>query len=401
MALHNVNESSNINNRTGFSELPNVTTYDLYGRARRLLNDPHDVTVMIIGLIAIVMNVLILSALRKAQPRLRAHIQLIISLAVSDVLVGASVTLFIINKSFNPVYNQGGLAYIYERIVSRCLLLVLKALNSTGFLSTLFNLMLMAADHYLAILTPLKHTVIMRKEVVTILISFLWGMSIVIGFSDFLSAVPLYHTLKPQGYNYCECVSLTRYREDYTTIAIAPVCFIVMSCMYCRIYSKIRYHRKPGCNLSTSRHNSIKKTTKALVTTLLALGTFLVTWLPFNLLQVSLLIMARFNRQKVLDNLSFYMALDSYLFDLMMLNAVADSIIYAIRNKDVKLGLYQIFSCFEYCRNKLRSLQQERSETVRLTLRRSTSSAVCSKLSLIENVTVLAATQNFQKNNYA
>ena len=325
--------------------------YDVSYRVRAMFSNPHDMAVIIIGVIAIMLNMLVLCALHTSKTHLTTHYRLIISLAVSDVVVGGSVMLHVINKTFNPVYKPGGDGYQTERLISKCTYLAIKALNSTGLIITLLNLMAMATDHYLAIMKPLRHPILLRKARVVALIAVLWGISIILGFSDFLSAFHIYRSnYEDYGYNYCELVWLTKYREEYMVLSVAPICFAVMLYIYLKIYVKICRHRRPGTN-PLEKRGGIRKTKKALITTLLNLGTFVVTWLPACLFQIALLIKVRYQPHDVRANIALYAEIDKYLFDLLMLNAIADSVIYTVRIREVKTGFHRMFSCCTPRRN--------------------------------------------------
>ncbi len=90
---------------------------------------------------------------------------------------------------------------------------------------------------------------------------------------------------------------------------------------------------------------SIKNTVKALVSTFLTLGVFLFTWLPHCRLQVSLLFMVQYNPVEVVNNVHWYMAIDQYMYDLLMVGTIVDSIIYTLRIPEVKDGILQICLC--------------------------------------------------------
>ena len=176
-----------------------------------------------------------------------------------------------------------------------------------------------------------------------------WIGSFILGFSDFLSALHLVgqQYIRNKGYNYCELVWHTMYLEEYTILAIAPICFIMMFIIYMKIYLKIRRHRTPGVSsvLEKRTGGGMQKNKKALITTLLNLGTFVVTWLPLCFFQVALLIKVHYNPEDVKSKMELYAEVDKYLFDLLMVNAIADSIIYAVRIQEVKLAFYRMFCC--------------------------------------------------------
>ena len=317
---------------------------------KTIIQIPHDVIAVLIGLVAISLNVLVLAALYHVKRQLTTHHRLIISLAISDIIVAGSVMFHTINKIVNPVYRPGGFEFETKRLVSWCTYLNIKALHSTGLNMTMLNLMLMATDHFVAVMKPLQYHVLMSKYRVKSAIVLLWSIAIVLGYSDFFSAAYIYHMNVQFGYNYCEVVSLTTYQEEFAVLTVAPVCLGVMFYFYGRIYMKIRRHRRPGYVMADSRLAMGRKTTKALITTLLNMGTFIITWLPMCLFQVIMLVEVHFDVAKVQKNWRLLAEVDKYLFDLLMFNAIADSIIYAVRVREVNLGLVRIWNKTCCCR---------------------------------------------------
>ena len=313
--------------------------YDIEQRIHNMLQSPHEVIAVLIGICAICLNILVFAGLYHVKNRITTHCRLIISLAASDLVVGGSVMAHIINKVVNPVY-QPGFAFERERLVSKCVFLVIKALNTTGLNVNLLNLMVMALDHYMAIMKPMQYPVLMTKKRVVYCIIILWTISLILGFSDFLSAISEYSSYKQFGYNYCEVVWITKYQEEFTVLAVAPVCFVAMFYAYLRIYIKVRRHQRPGEGAIPSR-----RTPKALITTLLNLGSFMITWLPLCLFQIILLIQVHYYPEEVQKNIDILSEVDKYLFDLLMVNSIADSIIYTVRVHEVKVGLRRLFRC--------------------------------------------------------
>jgi hypothetical protein len=68
------------------------------------------------------------------------------------------------------------------------------------------------------------------------------------------------------------------------------------------------------------------------------------TFIPL-MLQVIMLIQVHYSPQQIQDNLEVLADVDKYLYDLLLINSIADSIIYTVRIHDVKVGLYKLFRC--------------------------------------------------------
>ena len=257
---------------------------DMGDRMRRLLTQPHQIVAMTLGIVGIILNILSILAILRTRRVLTSHYRFIVSLAAGDVLVGSTVMAYYLGQVVNPQYPIGYGPW-QARIVSRCIFMTVKSLNTTSLIISLLNLMAMAIDHFLAIMRPLHYPTLMNRRRATILIIGFWIVSLICGFSDFLSGFPRYHRNK-HLYNYCEFIYLTKYQEEYPLFAIALVCLLVMCVTYIRMFCTIR--ARP--NMRGPMKQDISRNKKALFTTLLILGTFILCWLPMCLYQVILII---------------------------------------------------------------------------------------------------------------
>ena len=273
---------------------------------------------------AIVLNVIILLALALARKRITTHYQLVVSLAVSDMLVGGSVVLHVGRQIFSPVMRAGT-----ANITTVCLHIIFKSLNTIGLNVNLMNLMTISCDHYVAIMRPLKYGMIMTKTRIKWVILAIWTISVILGFSDFFSAIQSDETYS--GQMYCKGVQLTLYQEEYTVFAIAPICLGIIIYVYTRIYITIRKHKVPGqeTRRETQRH------TKAFITTLLNVTAFVVSWLPLWIFEVTTIILVTTDPLTLMQNEETLMAMNYHLYNLLIMHAIADPIIYTVRMKEV------------------------------------------------------------------
>ncbi len=337
------------NNTTQYT-YPNFYNFNLSDRVKSLLSQPHYILALILGAIAISLNVLSILAIMRTRRHLTAHYCYIISLALSDILVGTSVTLHVINHIVNPAFHVGYGPW-NRRVTARCAYMFIKALNTTSLNITLLNLMGMAIDHFLAILRPLHYPTLMgRRRAFGLLASF-WILAIVCGFSDFLSGYPKYNRFKNK-FNYCEFIYLTKYQDEYPLLAIAIICLFVMTSTYVSMFLAIK-RRHQNINVGPVRQD-VKQNKKALCTTLLILGTFILCWLPTCLFQICLIIAVKIDQHSVQHLIKAFIKADAYLYDLLLLNAVLDPIIYAVRMREVQYG-YRKMCCM--CRHKKKNVR--------------------------------------------
>ena len=157
--------------------------YDRLSRARLLFANPYNITEFILSTIAVILNSFTLLALTRVPGRSSAHFQLIKSLACSDILIAVTCMIHDINNAFNPVLFFTGSDQ--ERRVSFCMRETIQATYATGLTISLLNLLLMAIDHYVAILKPLYHDRLLSKRRTRMLVASCWVLAFVFGYSDF------------------------------------------------------------------------------------------------------------------------------------------------------------------------------------------------------------------------
>ena len=251
---------------------------------RRLFMEPHRIIALTLGFLAISLNILSIMAILRARNKLSSHYRFIVSLAVSDVFIGVTVSAHMVNFVLNP--NMPVRVGTWEyRLRNHCFYVFIKALNTSALNITLLNLMGMAIDHFLAILRPLHYPSMMNEKRATMIIIFFWVVALLCGFSDFMSVYP-WHSRHLGRYNFCELVKETPYQEEYTMFVIAVICFFCMTTTYIRMFVAIKQrHLSVGLGVQHEQRNK-----KALYTTLIILGTFVLCWLPQCLFQVSLII---------------------------------------------------------------------------------------------------------------
>lgn len=311
---------------------------------------------------------------------------------------------------------------------AKCASVIIKALNTTGLNITLLNLMGMAIDHYVAILSPLQYYRILSTRKTNTFICILWIIAFLSGFSDFYSPLWDLTTFKKfqKSYNYCEYIEKSSYSEEYTTFAIAISCYIVMLNVYLKIYCNVKKMRRGAVVVGGERRNSTvhkrrksssessmyysnngdadfnnykdsnhknsnknnklssddqknpfisgiqqsgnrkwknkKRNTRALYTTLLIIGTFMICWLPLCCFQISMLIIKKIHKDIPDVHITRLLKADQYLYVVLLLNTICDPIIYAVRIGEVRRGfktlVCRIFKC-----KKSASILQRRAST--------------------------------------
>ena len=289
-------------------------------RALRILSQPHTIIVFILCFLTIGANSASLIAMTKIRGELTTHFRLIISLAASDILVSSSVLLHFLNHAFNPTLPVMW-PDMDDRVRSQCMFVFDLGLNTTAHIITLLNLMGMAIDHYLAILKPLRYNTLMSTRRGVLMIILLWMIAFICGMSDFLVGLVGYTDRHKKVLNYCEYIELERYQPEYTTFFIALICLLVMMTSYLTIYYEV-HKRRLNCNPGSLE--VCPRNRKALITTLLILGTFCICWIPTCIFQVALVIQAHINTNVLKELQEEFLNATEYLYDLLLLNSLLD-----------------------------------------------------------------------------
>ena len=310
-------------------------TFDYYNINDRLslLLQPHEILRIILCISSLCLNLFMLLALYQVKSRITIHYRLIISLAMSDLVVGFSVFFHYVRKIFSPLYYPLGVGPYSQRMTSMCSYMFVKSLNTIGLNINLMNLMLMALDHYVAIFSPLKYPLTMTKRRVIPMIIGIWVIAILLGLSDFFSAIK--DKAEWKDFNYCEKVGDTLYEGEYSIFIIAPICLGVIIYVYIRIYMKVKSRNIPG---NSSMNREVRRHSKALITTLLNIGAFIVSWMPLCLFEITLVIKADTDPLSLVDNQKTLMHVNYHLMNLLIMHAIADPIIYTVRMKEVSLS---------------------------------------------------------------
>ena len=309
-----------VQNSSNYSHIYVDYTIEDHGNG---LRKPHLITRLTLASIAIVLNIIVLISLHQVRNRVHRHYGLIISLAVSDMFVGGSVVLEYIRKSFIPNHHPEAV----------CMHIVFKSMNTIGLNINLLNLMTMALEHYVAIILPLRYPTILSKTRVMYIVIGLWACATILGLSDFLSPLVEQYNITNPRYNYCHCILHTMYQEGYTVLAVAPVCLTVIIYVYTRIYIKVKNHKIPGYQ----SQSETRKHTKALVTTLLNISAFVISWVPLCLFEITMIIKALTDPVSLMKNQHVLITINNHLYNLLMFHAVADPIIYTVRMREVRI----------------------------------------------------------------
>jgi len=281
----------------------------------------QDVVQLCVCTVGIVANVVsILATSHVPRTRWTAYNKLIINLAISDIFVPAAVTLHILSAIFTP--ND------------QCTETVRRFLLNVALTSTLFNLVLMAVDHFLANMHPMRYEHLFSKLKVNIAIVCLWGASVGIGLIEIAVSYANYNGDVAKQLSFCEHLNMEGLKNELIVIIFIFVVLLILIVVYIRLYCLVKRMISRDV-LEGRQSNSFKAT----VTTFLIISSFALCWCPLALFHFTLYV----KPPNANDDIEQLLLINNTLFTLLLFNSICDPAIYAIRRSEVKQGYVRLF----------------------------------------------------------
>ncbi len=318
-----------MNNSGNISYSLNDTLQEIMNKAQnsRITNNPEKILALILGIISILANVFSLLAITKIRGRLTANLRLIVSLCIGDILGSLSILLYISHSEISMMFEFG------DYPSDTCFLTIGRSLRMTAHVISLLNLVGLALDHYFAILRPLDYPRLLCRSRANGMIVTFWIVAFLCGFSNFYILLPQYAHCEETN-NFCTIVFCNIFDSEYIMFAMAIISFFLMSSMYARIYIEINRYQ----SFQSQHRQNMRRNRRGLVTTFFIVLTFLLCWLPYSLFEV--IVLAEMTIKPDMQFYYFKLAakIDTYLYDVLLLNSLCDPIIYALRMREVQHG---------------------------------------------------------------
>ena len=313
-------------------------------RAEQIFREPANVVIVVLALIGLMANILTAMATAYIPGRQTTHSKLIISLSLADICITISIFL-----------------HVWVTITSRphlreyCLEVANRGFLTFALLASLINLLVMGIDHYVAVIRPLHYHLIMSPTRANIILVAIWIISALGGFLEIIVGGFLHG--KESG-NFCFNVL---YNNNSFDAQLLVLCFVVLEMLtliylYCHIFQKIKsstYIAQLNAQSLLQRQsaNSSLHSKKAIITTILIVGTFMVTWIPYSVYNISGVIV-----YKTCDNLEYlnkfvdiFIKIHNILWILVQCNCIFDPLIYAVRTPVVQQGYKRMMNKLNLC----------------------------------------------------
>ena len=281
-------------------------------------------------IISLFFNIIIVFSVRWIRKSLSPTLYLSISLAMSDAY--ASLVLgvgFVVNSLLPIVYG------INLGLYNDCYALILEAFRLAGVVVAVLHLLALAINHYVGILRPLHYAATVTKRTVFWMIGAMWLFPNIFFFSYF-SLVPDDGFQAPYCSKY-DFILRIPFRATLSVLFFLPLIF--MSAMYIHMFVVVRRHQRGMLQLPSGRQ--LHKSVKAIITTLLILGTYLLGWMP----AVLYFILTCLDCPVPFTQLTLWVRVPVGIFinSMIVMKSFVDPIIYVVRMPEIKAALRALY----------------------------------------------------------
>ncbi|XP_041719779.1 adenosine receptor A2a [Coregonus clupeaformis] len=203
----------------------------------------------------------------------------VVSLAVADIAVG------VLGIPFAIVISTGFCSNFYGCLFIACFVLVLTQ-------SSIFSLLAIAIDRYIAIKMPLRYNSLVTGQRAKGIIAVCWVLSIIIGLTPMLGwnkSTERPNSTCPPGLMEClfEEVVVMDYMVYFNFFACVLMPLLLMLVIYLRIFMAAR-HQLKLIELKAvhggKSHSTLQKEVQAAKSLAIIVGLFAICWLPLHII---------------------------------------------------------------------------------------------------------------------
>ncbi|XP_029375939.1 adenosine receptor A2b isoform X2 [Echeneis naucrates] len=302
------------------------------------MNTFYIVIEVVIAVLSISGNILVCWAVAINTTLKNATNYFLVSLAVADILVGCLAIPFAITISIGIHLDFYGCLFL------ACFVLVLTQ-------SSIFSLLAIAIDRYLAVKIPLRYKELMTGKTAREIIAILWILSFVIGLIPFFG-----WNMNSRGNSlwscnldcYFESVVEMHYMVYFNFFVCVLLPLLIMLGIYLKIFTVARKQLRQielKCvgNGDSPHHGLLQKEIRAAKSLSIIVGLFAVCWLPVHILNCLTL----FYRDLKKPEAVMFVAII-----LSHANSAVNPIIYAYRIQDFRNTFRKILARHFLCRRE-------------------------------------------------
>ncbi|KAG8450416.1 hypothetical protein GDO86_002903 [Hymenochirus boettgeri] len=296
---------------------------------------------VIIAVLSIVGNVLVCWAVAINSTLKNATNYFLVSLAVADIAVGLLAIPFAITISIGLETD------FHSCLFFACFVLVLTQ-------SSIFSLLAVAIDRYLAIKIPLRYKSLVTGKRARGVIAVFWILSFVIGLIPLMGWNRLDEDCPDPPGNIHNCtvkclfekVVTMSYMVYFNFFGCVLLPLLIMLGIYIKIFMVARKQLRQielKCVGSDNSRTTLQKEVNAAKSLSIIVGLFAFCWLPIHILNCITLFEPNFNETK--PEWAMYMAIL-----LSHANSVVNPIIYAYKIRDFRYTFRKILSRYIICK---------------------------------------------------
>ncbi|XP_054720435.1 melanocortin receptor 5-like [Uloborus diversus] len=305
--------------------------------------------------LSFVFNLVIVCSVRWIRRRLSPTIYLSLSLAMADAFASLIIGIGLVINSLLPI------VYGYSiRPMTLCFILFLEAFRLGGLVISVLHLLALAVNHYIGILRPLHYAHMVTRRTAMVAIVATWFFPLVF-FLIYFSSVPNdgFQSENCSSYNF---LLYSPFRVTTSLMFFVPL--LLMSVMYGHMFVVVRQHQKGLLQCPSSRQ--LHKNVKAIITTLLILGTYVLGWMP----AVLFFILTCLDCLVPFTQISLWVRVPVGIFinSMIVAKSFVDPIIYVVRMPEIKMALKSIWNTKCGYQPEDSTPSHSRTDTKRLTL---------------------------------
>ncbi|GIY16193.1 hypothetical protein CDAR_596361 [Caerostris darwini] len=282
---------------------------------------------LIVCILSLVFNLIILLSVRWVRKSLSPTLLLSLSLAVADAFASLVIGVGLVVNSLLPIVYGVDMGPF-----SNCYVLVLEAFRLGGMVVAVFHLLALAINHYIGILRPLHYAATVTRGTVAWAIACMWIVPVAF-FLAYFSLVPDDGFRSSYCSNYDFLLHIP-FRVTVSTLFFVPL--ILMSVMYIHMFVVVK---RGVLQLQTGRQ--LHKSVKAVITTLLILGTYVVGWMP----AVIFFVLTCLDCPIPITQIQLWVRVHVAIFinSMIVVKSFLDPIIYVARMPEIKGALGAMF----------------------------------------------------------